>query len=674
MLHAHRFSESWSTNDTHHWHAAICEHEDEKKDYREHNWDAGEVTKEPTVDDEGEILYRCQDCGTSKLERLDPIHVHAFDRMSQDEAYRYCSASCIAKESYYYSCVCGEKGSEIFEIGDFAGHVFSTYVSDRNATCTEDGTKTAHCDVCHIETDCVVDQNSAKGHTYEEAWSTSAAYHWHASSCGHIEETLGYGAHRWDEGTVTKAPTADEDGEKVYTCADCRMTRTEIVWVDGHEHTYESVYSYNETDHWFASSCGHASEVKDKTPHRWDAGSVTSPATIYDEGVMRYICGDCQAERLEAIEKLPSFTVVFYDFDNRIIAKSSYALGTSLTDILLPSVDAEQGFAFVGWIGRDDGKSIESVDFAKAEENDTYSFKPSFVSVHSVLFVDHAGNLIDMVSVVDGEMIEPTMLPAIPAREGYVASWSTDILSERITEERILVPIYEVITFRVTFLDAKDGAAIATRVVEYGSFAMIPEYEPYRLSTKLMAFSGWRELETDLPAENVDANKITGVYSDLTLYASYENGITEPVLAVHVQDSTLTLSFCLPDGTALYSVNAALCWTNEKGVAKITSSAIADLSWLEGEYCIADGSLHMAKEDWFTYNNKAQTIDFVWGCGVGHAFSTDKNTVLINFGTQDILNFSEEVVFSVLEGSTVVYGATSGGAEPEKSALKVWIY
>jgi len=46
-------------------------------------------------------------------------------------------------------------------------HSFTNYVSNDDATCTEDGTKTAKCDNCD-ETDTVVDEGSAKGHTEDE--------------------------------------------------------------------------------------------------------------------------------------------------------------------------------------------------------------------------------------------------------------------------------------------------------------------------------------------------------------------------------------------------------------------------------------------------------------------------------------------------------------------------
>ena len=42
----HTFAEEWTTTETHHWHAATCEHTEEKKDYGEHTYNEN---KECTV-------------------------------------------------------------------------------------------------------------------------------------------------------------------------------------------------------------------------------------------------------------------------------------------------------------------------------------------------------------------------------------------------------------------------------------------------------------------------------------------------------------------------------------------------------------------------------------------------------------------------------------------------
>ena len=43
--------------------------------------------------------------------------------------------------------------------------------------------------------------------------------------CGNVEKV----AHTWNNGTITKAPTCKEEGEKTYTCTACGATKTEKV-------------------------------------------------------------------------------------------------------------------------------------------------------------------------------------------------------------------------------------------------------------------------------------------------------------------------------------------------------------------------------------------------------------------------------------------------------------
>ena len=94
-------------------------------------------------------------------------HEHVFDVRNTANEYLCSEADCNAKATYYYSCKCGEKGNETFMSGSPLGHSFTNYVSDNNATCVDDGTKTARCDRngCN-ETDVKTDENTKLGHSF----------------------------------------------------------------------------------------------------------------------------------------------------------------------------------------------------------------------------------------------------------------------------------------------------------------------------------------------------------------------------------------------------------------------------------------------------------------------------------------------------------------------------
>ncbi len=101
-------------------------------------------------------------------------HTHSFTEQMVKDEYLSTAADCTNKAKYFYSCSCGEKGSATFEYGEALNHSFTNYVSDSNATCTEDGTKTAKCDRCN-QTDTVTDIDSKLGHEFTDYVSDNNA-------------------------------------------------------------------------------------------------------------------------------------------------------------------------------------------------------------------------------------------------------------------------------------------------------------------------------------------------------------------------------------------------------------------------------------------------------------------------------------------------------------------
>ena len=86
----------------------------------------------------------CSVCGMEYGE-LTP---HVFDQKVTTEKYLASEATCTQKATYYYSCVCGEKGTETFEYGELAEHT-AVEIPAVEATCTQSGmTAGSKCSVC----------------------------------------------------------------------------------------------------------------------------------------------------------------------------------------------------------------------------------------------------------------------------------------------------------------------------------------------------------------------------------------------------------------------------------------------------------------------------------------------------------------------------------------------
>ena len=86
----------------------------------------------------------CSVCGMEYGE-LAP---HVFDLKVATAEYLASEATCTQKATYYYSCVCGEKGTETFEHGELAEHT-AVEIPAVEATCTQSGmTAGSKCSVC----------------------------------------------------------------------------------------------------------------------------------------------------------------------------------------------------------------------------------------------------------------------------------------------------------------------------------------------------------------------------------------------------------------------------------------------------------------------------------------------------------------------------------------------
>ena len=83
-------------------------------------------------------------------------------------------------------------------------------------------------------------------HEYATEWNHDNDYHWHDVTCTH------------DIPVADKAEHKDENNDGI--CDGCE-------WNYDHEHTYEAEYSYDKNYHWYAPSCKHNIEGKDKAAH-----------------------------------------------------------------------------------------------------------------------------------------------------------------------------------------------------------------------------------------------------------------------------------------------------------------------------------------------------------------------------------------------------------------------
>ena len=128
--------------------------------------------------------------------------------------------------------------------GTALGHAFNEYISNGDATCTEDGTKTAACDHGCGETDTVTDEGSALGHAFNEYISngdaTCTADGTKTASCDHgcgetdtVTDTGSMLPHAYEEGICRSCGQLDPDAAFLNISIICKTEPTLTVLIKG---------------------------------------------------------------------------------------------------------------------------------------------------------------------------------------------------------------------------------------------------------------------------------------------------------------------------------------------------------------------------------------------------------------------------------------------------------
>ena len=143
-------------------------------------WDSGTVTTPATCTGKGVRTYTCTSSSHTKTEDIPALN-HSFagqEYVSDNNATCEQDGTKTAKCARYGTGGCTETDT-VTDTDSKLGHLFEDYVSNNDATCEQDGTKTAKCvrygtGDC-METDTVTDTDSKLGHLFEDYVSNNDA-------------------------------------------------------------------------------------------------------------------------------------------------------------------------------------------------------------------------------------------------------------------------------------------------------------------------------------------------------------------------------------------------------------------------------------------------------------------------------------------------------------------
>lgn len=304
---------------------------------KDHDWGEWKDVDSPDCDDSGTKERKCNTCGYTETESLNPTG-HQYDPNDWQVIQ---APTCTESGSAAIVCkVCGVHIES--KVLDPTGHQWGSendgWKVATPATCTEDQTSTRECTVCH-EIEGRVDLGTALGHSYGEYKYNDDASCQKPGTKTAVCETCGYPdtvlddehkqlEHLFENYVYQNDAKLGVDGTEVAECeygCGAKDTRT----AEGtklHEHTflkYEIVTPATCTENEYAQShceiCGTASEIYEVegTALGHSAGDpiILTPATCEEDAVLKTVCRRCEEELEEWSEK---GTATGHDYQNYV--------------------------------------------------------------------------------------------------------------------------------------------------------------------------------------------------------------------------------------------------------------------------------------------------------------------------------------------------------------------
>lgn len=242
-----------------------------------HTWNSGTVTKAATCKEEGTKAYTCTTCNSTKTEAVAKTDSHSYGSWTQvnDSTHKHTCSVCSKEET--------------------ANHAWNSGTITKQPSCKETGVKTYTCTGCDASK--TEDIAKTTTHSYGSWSKVDDNTHKHTCSVCANAETAN---HTWNAGSVTKAATCKEAGEKTYTCTACSATRTEAI-AKTTVHSFGAWTQVNDSTH--KRTCS-VCDFAETANHTWNTGAVTKNATCKETGVKTYTCTACGAVKTEDIAKL----------------------------------------------------------------------------------------------------------------------------------------------------------------------------------------------------------------------------------------------------------------------------------------------------------------------------------------------------------------------------------
>lgn len=406
--HEHSFG-AWEWDEFKHWQQ--CDGCDKKQNNILHTYGNWVVVREATEDSVGERKRTCSVCGYVQIAEISLVpHDHVYGPWEITIYPTTSSEGTISRR-----CNSSYPHTETDTLPNL-NRIDYTYEILRESTCGEVGIEryTYIKDGQQINVDIEMEKLE---HSFSQKWSFDSKYHWHAAICEHKDEKKDYGVHTIEEGIcsicqmeeapedhtheykeweIVDAPTiatpglikrvcmknsahieyddlpilnkndytynlllestCDKEGQEEYTFVKVEQRIVVIVNLPKLSHTYEAIWSYDGTHHWYAATCEHKNLMDSYEEHSFAAGVCEICKYVnYSKGLEFEMNTEDKGYTLTGMGTVQDSEIIIPSYYEglpvTVIGSSAFANCSSITKVtLLDGIETIEASAFANCI------------------------------------------------------------------------------------------------------------------------------------------------------------------------------------------------------------------------------------------------------------------------------------------------------------------------------------
>ena len=648
-----------------------------------HSWGEYVSNNDATCSADGTKTARCSRCPatdtiTDEGTKLD--HSYSLNRVV--------APTCTEQGYTIHQCVCGEQYTDTYVSA--YGHAWGEYVSNNDATCSADGTKTARCSRCPA-TDTITDEGTKLDHSYASAWTSDDTYHWHAATCVHTDKTKDKAEHDWSNGFITTQPTVDTEGVRTFFCFVCGRSKSQVVEKldSSHVHAFtqqvvferflkQAATCTEKALYYYSCECG---EVGTDTFEYGEAlGHSYTEEWVYNDD-FHYHAMNCGCEKLEGMQDT-IIDVSEHSFDANHTCECGFTerflvVFENDNGTVLDSQRIEYGKAAVAPLSPSKGEKYQFHGWDKDYSNVTsdLTVTATYIRLFEVTFVDYDGSVIAVELVPEGSTQAVNKPTPSRSREGYdFVGWDGYVLQsgdeyvetdiKNVAEDMTITAVYALHRYNVTFR-MPNGTEIETQKVVHGGSAVTPAARPqyYFNETKRAAFTFTRW-----------EGEMNDVRQDMTIVGIYDTNVEKPVISLCLKranswdpyDIYIKMYITLPQGNDLFALSTRIEWSSsEFSVNAIETNNNCPL----GNINVGENVSFKDKNGggYCSFNNKNKTIELSWFHTSEIKKSLANIIVAIEFNEGDA-DVGQDA-FSIAESSAVLYGEDDSDVQGLKQQI-----